>query len=172
MNILENKDRVKLKIEYSKYEWLKKIALKNLGITNINRLRDRFDGQSYFNKFLIRSYSEIAFEKYLNREIIDLNLKESEKNYAPSFFSDGKKITLFSYTFGEYPKIEKQIFDIGVFILVNLEYRTAEIIGFLPSKQLLQFIDNKQLTPMDERIYYGIFRDFKQLQAISELNLQ
>ena len=162
---------VKYKINYSKYEWLKKIILKNLGISNFNKLRDRFEGQAYFDRFLVRSYGELALEKFLNQTIIDLDQKENNKDYFPVFFCGDKKIALFSFTAGEYPKIIRDNFDIGVFVLVNLDYRTSEILGFLYSPLLLQLADNKHLSPVQGKMYLGEFKDFNQLLPINELSL-
>ena len=163
---------VKYKINYSKYEWLKKITLKNLGISNLYNLRDRFEGQAYLERFLVRSYGELALEKYLNRPIIDLDQKENNKDYFPAFSCGDKKIALFSFTAGEYPKINRDNFDIGVFVLVNLDYRTSEILGFLNFSLLLQLADNKRLSPLQGKMYLGEFKDFDQLIPINEISLQ
>ncbi|MCE1169616.1 MAG: hypothetical protein LWX70_16165 [Sphingobacteriia bacterium] len=163
---------VKYKIDYSKYEWLKKITLKNLGISNLYNLRDRFEGQAYLERFLVRSYGELALEKYFDQPIIDLDQKENNKDYSPAFFYGDKKIALFSFTAGQYPKINRDKFDIGVFILVNLDYRTSEILGFLDFSLLLQLVDNKHLSPLQRKLYFGEFKEFVQLVPINEISLR
>jgi hypothetical protein len=168
---LDNRTTFKTKIEYVKYEWLKTLALKNLGIKNINHLRDRFEGQAYFNNFLIRSYGEITLERYLTMPFIDSLRKENERNYTPSFKINTKKISLIVFTFGENPKILKRDFDLAIFIVVNLENRTGEILGFLNRQKLIELIDRKVLSPLDEKSHLGVFKTFEELLPIKELSL-
>jgi len=168
---LDNKSTFKTKIEYVKYEWLKTLALKNLGIKNINQLRDRFEGQVYFNNFLIRSYGEIALERYLGIAIIDVTRKENEKNYIPTFKINTLRVIIIAFTFGENPKIPKRDFDVAVFVVVNLENRTVEILGVLNHISLIQLIDRKLLSPLDEKSHLGVFKTFDSLLPIKELSL-
>ena len=168
---LDNRSTIKTKIEYSKYEWLKNIALNNLGIKNINHLRDRFEGQVYFNNFLIRSYGEIALERFLGTHSIDIVKKENEKNYSPSFEINSQNVSPISFSFGENPKIAKRDFDIAVFVVVNLENTTGEILGFLNREKLIQLIDRKLLSPLDEKSHLGVFKTFEELFPIKELSL-
>lgn len=168
---LESKSTFKVKVEYVKYEWLKSLALKNLGIKNINHLRDRFEGQVYFNNFLVRSYGEIALERFLGTPHIDAGLKEADRNYTPAFNLNSQKIIVVAFGFGETPKIPKREFDIAVFILVNLENRTCDILGFMNRQKLIQFIDSKLLSPLDEKSHLGVFKTFDELLPINELSL-
>lgn len=168
---LDNITPYRVKIEYTKYEWLKNLALKHLGINNINKLRDRFEGQVYFNNFLIRSYGEIALEKFLGLSVVDLSRKESQRNYIPSIKINSKVITIIAFTFNESPKILKADFDLAVFIVVNLEKRTCDILGFLHRDKLIQFADSKLLSPLDETRYLGVFKTFEELLPINELSL-
>jgi len=168
---LDKKSVKRIKIDYTQYEWLKKAALTHLGITNLNHLRDMFEGQEYFNKFLTRSYGEFAVEKFLNKRIIDLEKKRTNKNYTASFSINGKKIALFSFSLGEFPKIAKKDFDIGIFILVNLDSRTAEIIGFLNFDSIVQLVDYKCLSPLEGKHNFGVFKTFDHLLSINELSL-
>jgi hypothetical protein len=168
---VESKTPYRVKIEYTKYEWLKNLALKNLGINNINQLRDRFEGQVYFNNFLVRSYGEIALERFLGLSIIDLGRKESQRNYVPIIKVNSKTLNIIAFTFGENPKILKGDFDIAVFIMVNLENRTCDILGFLHYDKLVQFVDSKLLSPLDETRYLGVFKTFEELLPINELSL-
>ncbi|WP_345952197.1 hypothetical protein ABDD95_23830 (plasmid) [Mucilaginibacter sp. PAMB04274] len=168
---VESKTPYRVKIEYTKYEWLKNLALKNLGINNINQLRDRFEGQVYFNNFLVRSYGEIALERFLGSSIIDLGRKENQRNYVPNIKVNSKTLNIIAFTFGENPKILKGDLDIAVFIMVNLENRTCDILGFLHYDKLAQFVDSKLLSPLDETRYLGVFKTFEELLPINELSL-
>ncbi|MGF1925420.1 MAG: hypothetical protein ACQUHE_14685, partial [Bacteroidia bacterium] len=126
-----------IKIDYGSIEWLKKIALSHLGLSNMNALRDRFEGQTYLNNFLKKSYLEIAFEKYSQSKVIIKEKKESIKSYEPTFIINKKKIALLSYTNEEFPKIPSAGFDIGVFGLVNLDARSVKIVGFLEKEKIM-----------------------------------
>ncbi len=57
---------VKYKIDYHVFIKLQKIVLKHLGFSNMNKLRDRFEGQAFYNSFLQRAYAEIALQNELN----------------------------------------------------------------------------------------------------------
>jgi hypothetical protein len=168
---LDSNSTLKIKIEYAKYEWLKNLALKNLGIKNINHLRDRFEGQAYFNNFLIRSYGEIALQKILGTLDIDATRKGNEGGYMPIFKINNKKICLITFAVGENPKISKTDFDIAVFVMVNIENRICEILGFMNHQNLAQLIDRKSLSPLDEKNYLGVFKTFDELSPINKLSL-
>ncbi|MGF7075101.1 hypothetical protein [Mucilaginibacter sp. 3215] len=168
---LDKSSSYKIKIEYVRYELLKNIALKNLGIKNLNQLRDRFEGQVYFNNFLVRSYGEIALEKLLGTTNINAVRKANEKNYIPAFSLNGKKISLITFQFGELPRILNSNFDFAVFIAVNIGNRTCEILGFINQEKLIQLIDRKSLSPLDEKNYLGVFKTFDELCPINDLSL-
>ncbi|TKC06470.1 hypothetical protein FA048_14735 [Pedobacter polaris] len=160
-----------IKIDYTTVEWLKKIALKNLGLDNINKLRDRFEGQLYLDNFLKRSFLEIAFEKYTGIKFIDKLKKETYKNYVPSFIINKQTISLFSFTNGEYPKISTEEFDFAVFGMVNLEARQTELIGFLHKKEVVKYTYSDSLSPLTSRNYLGMFKTFDKILPINKLSL-
>lgn len=160
-----------VKIDYATVEWLKKIALKNLGLENINQLRDRFEGQLFLDNFLKRSFLEVAFEKYVGIKFIDKLKKETHKNYIPSFISNDKIFSLFSYTKGQYPKISTKEFDFAIFGLVNLEARHVEIIGFLPKQEVVKYIQSESLSPLTSKDYLGMFKTFDKTIPINKLSL-
>jgi len=160
---------IKIKIDYRNSEWLKGIALKNLGIENINQLRDRFEGQSYLNAFLVKSYSELALEKFLQVVIVDKKVKETQKNYSPHIVFNNFSVNLIAFTVGNFPKITKMKFDVGIFACVNLESKTVEFLGFQDYKTILELSDPFLLSPIQSNLYNGVIKDFTNLRGMDEL---
>jgi hypothetical protein len=168
MNLGEKNNIIKL--NYADGEWLRKIALNHLGLNNMNQLRDRFEGQLYLNNFLIRSYLEIAFERYFDVSILSKVKKEMIKNYEPNICINNSSISLIPYTVEDYARIPAKNFDIAILGLVNLEARTVNLTGFQSKYEILKQIDSHD-KPVISKQYIGLLKTFDHLLDINTLSL-
>lgn len=162
-------DTNKIKIDYATDIRLKKIVLNHLGISNLNKLRDRFEGQSYLNGFLMKAYSEIALERFLELQLIDKTLRETKKNYTPEIYYNGLKLRIISFTIDDYPRIPNNEFDLGIFVRVNLEDRRVEILGFLDFTTIKSMSIKELISPIQSKQYIGGIKDLSILHSPEEL---
>jgi hypothetical protein len=67
-----------------------------LGVPDIARLKDMYEGDAFRKSFHMRTSCEIAFEKFIGIRRIDWDKKKSDKQYIPEFLVAGKKVEIVS----------------------------------------------------------------------------
>ncbi|MFN0257730.1 hypothetical protein [Pedobacter ureilyticus] len=159
----------KIKFDYSTLDKLKNIALKHLKVDNMNNLRDKFEGQSYLNAFLVKSFAELTLERFLGFSFIDENLKTLRKDYQPEIIVENKKLIIIAFKHDEVPKIRRIEFELAVFVSINLHNKTAEILGFLDYKSIVDNCSDYTISPLTSKIFIGSFSDFKLLKSVDLL---
>ncbi|PRY55492.1 hypothetical protein B0I27_101464 [Arcticibacter pallidicorallinus] len=165
---LIGKPAIRFKVEYKIYQKLQHIALKHLNVTDMNKLRDRFEGQKFYHSFLIRSYAEVALEKLLNQATIDWTLKVDSKNYKPQFTYNGRSVELITASLDSYPTVPRGNYDIGIVAFINVDSRDVQILGFAPQETLIANIDSSSISPMFEALYFGHLKNFDFLTLIRD----
>lgn len=138
-------------------------------MSDMNKLRDRFEGQKYLDAFLTKSFAELAFEKIIDRRIISWEQKESKKSYKPVLEIDGKTVELIIADFESYPLIPKGEYEIGVVIFVNIDMRTTIVLGYASKETLLANADVSNLSPIFETNYVGYLKNFDILSPSNTL---
>lgn len=65
-------------VKYSRTDevLIRNCAMSHLGLTNLNQMRDRYEGQAFFEKTMKNIGGLMALQKHLNRELIDLDKTE------------------------------------------------------------------------------------------------
>jgi len=157
----------KYKIEYNSLQSLKRIVLKHLNVRDMNKLRDRFEGQKYLNSFLTKSFAELAFEKIIGKEIVSWEQKEEEKGYKPSLEIDGMTVDLITADFESYPLIPKSEYDIGIVVFVNIDTRDTIVLGYADRQTLIANANTSNLSPVFETSYFGHLKNFDILKPIN-----
>lgn len=156
------------KIDYTTHIKLQKIALQHLGLTNINHIRDRFEGQAYYDNFLAKAYSELAFQKIFKEDVLKIENK-IKKTYSPQFQISEKKIQIIYAKTNEYPIIPKTQFDVAVIIFVNLTTRETWIIGWIKYDDLITNTNNEGVSPLSEKHIHGYFTKLYLVKEIDSL---
>lgn len=87
------------KIKINKFEIVKiqEAVLHVLKLKDLNKLRDKFDGVVYYEKFLRDTICEIAIEKLLKKKIIDWESKKIKKDTSLHLSSMRRLQKLFLY---------------------------------------------------------------------------
>lgn len=157
---------VKYRVDYKQFIALQNIALLHLGLLGMNQLRDRFEGQSFLNKFLTRSYAELATQNVMNETFVDPEKKRLIKSYRPEIIIKGEVVELIYSPIGEYPLIPKGIYDIGAVVFVNLITRDTFFAGIVRQKALIESIDKIPLSPLLSKHFVGYLKNLEVLQSI------
>lgn len=161
----------RFKVDYKLNTQLHNIAIKHLGLDNMNQLRDRYEGQAYLDRFLTKSYSEFAVQKMLGIDFVSLDLKAS-KSYKPVLVYNGKNYEIIGSSLEEYPLIPKGEYDYAMLSFVNLGRREVYVVGYCSYKNLLKLIDSADLSPTKSRSYIGNLKDFSKIQLLDQLLIE
>lgn len=169
LNIFDKAYR--FKVDYKLNTQLHNIAIKHLGLQNMNQLRDRYEGQTYLNRFLTKSFSEFAVQKMLGVDFVTLELKEN-KRYKPEVLFNDKTFEIIASSLDEYPLIPAGGYDYAIFSFVNIERREVYITGFMSAKVLLNSVVSADLSPTKAKAYIGTLKDFSQIDFLDKLLIE
>lgn len=98
---------------------LQKTALKHLELPDMGKLRDRMEGQLYYDKLRTDVLAEYAFENLIGIKKFDWD-KRDNKNYKRKQYSfDGKKLSLVTIIDESFPKVNIDHVNNCVFAYVN-----------------------------------------------------
>tara|TARA_B100002019_G_C20898136_1_gene416789 strand:+ start:92 stop:589 length:498 start_codon:yes stop_codon:yes gene_type:complete len=142
-------------IKYSRYQIkdIDKLILSHLNLSDMGKLRDRFEGQSFYDKKsrIILAYLGVC--KHLNITPLDIN-KINLSHFVPYVTYNSIRFKIIISDFGEFPIIEKQAPEPFIFVIArsNLEY---SIVGYCDEKELK---NSKNFKPFstDKVIYNAI----------------
>ena len=111
-------------------------AMSHLGLTNLNQMRDRYEGQAFFEKTMKNIGGLMALQKHLNRELIDLD-KADLGNFQPYIMLDGIKVNINVFDFGTLPMIKIKDIKNPVFFIIQKDNLTFLLCG-LATKDVLK----------------------------------
>lgn len=154
---------VKNRIERNHHARILDMVLGQMGLKNINHLRDRFEGQAYLDRFLMKTYSEMSLYRVLNMDEKNhyLDLKEQDFHFKPEFRINDKSVEITYSTSNDYPLIPKGNYDILAFVLVSLASFSTSLLGFVNQKDLSPHIETDLLTPIESQTYQGRLKNLK-----------
>lgn len=103
-------------------------AMNHLGLTNLNQMRDRFEGQAFFEKTMKNIGGLMALQKHLNIELIDLD-KANLTDFQPYIKLNGKKILVNVFDFGTLPLIKINEIKNPTFFIIQKDNLTFLLCG-------------------------------------------
>lgn len=103
-------------------------AMSHLGLTNLNQMRDRYEGQAFFEKTMKNIGGLMALQKHLNLELIDLD-KVNLGDFQPYIKLDGKKVNINVFDFGNLPLINIKDIKNPVFFIIQKDSLTFLLCG-------------------------------------------
>ena len=146
---------------FSRYQIkdIDKLILSHLNLTDLGKLRDRFEGQSFYDKKtkLILGYLSVC--KHLKIEPIDI--KEIDLNlFVPYITFNGIRHKILISDFGEFPVLEKYSPEPFIFVIArsNLEF---SIVGYCDEKSLKDSSNFKDLNSQN--------KIFKSIESLKQL---
>ena len=103
-------------------------SMKHLGLRNLNQLRDRFEGQAFFDKTLMNIGGLMAIQKHLNLPLIDIK-KTDLGGFQPKLIKDNKVIDVLVFEFGTLPLIDVNKINNSIFFVIQKDRTTFNLCG-------------------------------------------
>ena len=143
---------------------IRNAAMNHLGLTNLNQMRDRYEGQAFFEKTMKNIGGLMSLQKHLNLELIDLD-KVNLGDFQPYIRLDGKKVNINVFDFGNLPLINKKDIKNPVFFIIQKDSLTFLLCG-LATKDVIKknLIDTSVVQSSTDE--YMDFIGFKFLEKI------
>ncbi len=140
-------------------------AMNHLGLTNINQMRDRYEGQAFFEKTMKNIGGLMALQKHLNRELIDLD-KANLGDFQPYIKLDGKKVDINVFDFGTLPLINMNEIKNPVYFIMQKDNLTFLLCGFATKKVIMNnLIETSTVQSSTDK-----FMEFAGFQLLEKIN--
>lgn len=143
---------------------IREAVMQHLGLSNLNQLRDRFEGQAFYEKTIKNIGSLLALQKYLNIELIDLD-KANLSTFQSYIKYNGKKILVHVFDFGTLPLIKINEIKNSTFFIIQKDNLTFVLCG-LASKEVIKKNLAKASKVKSSADKYMDFTGFKFLEQI------
>jgi hypothetical protein len=145
-------------------------TVKHLGLDNLNQLRDRYEGQAFFDKTMMNVGGLISIQKHLNLPIVDFT-KIDLSNFQPKIELNEELIDIHVFEFGHLPIINIDKIERPVFFVIKKDRITFTICG-LATKEVIE--NNLVATSVEKsaKIKNMNFIGFKFLKHIDEFKIK
>ena len=108
---------------------IQECAIEHLQVRDIGKLRDKYEGQRYYDLLRLDIISEFAFEKHVALGDFDWQ-KRMNKNYQrKSYEIGGQTINLISFSVGTFPRFDPESVSNVVFVYIKPDLKVY-ISGF------------------------------------------
>src|SRR5690554_3620910 len=112
-------------------------SVKNyLGLDNLNQLRDRFEGQSFFEKTRNNICALMALQKHLNISLIDLKTTDLS-NFKPTITLNNEVIDINLFEFGSLPLVKADEINNSIYFVMQKDTLTFLLCGYA-SKNIIK----------------------------------
>jgi len=109
--------------------WIRDEVMKHLGLTNINQMRDRYEGQAFFDKTLMNFGGLITLQKHLKLPITDVT-KIDLGGFQPKLEINNKVIDVLVFEFGTLPLIDINQIKNTTFFVIQKDRVTFNLCGY------------------------------------------
>ena len=138
---------------------LQKEVVKQIGVADMNALRDRFEGQQFLDNHRSRLFANLAVREYLGENIRrrELNLIDENENFI---FIRGVQVEILVTPFGSLPQFKRESYPFPVLIIFQRAQFTFYISGILERIEILNESNymNKNSNP--------VFTSFDKLKTL------
>ena len=111
-------------------------CMKHLGLTNLGQLRDRYEGQSFFDKTLMNIGSLMAIQKHLGLSLIDVSQIDLG-DFKPKLIINDQEIDVLVFDFGTLPLVNMDNLDRDTFFVIQKDRVTFNLCG-VASKETIK----------------------------------
>ena len=140
---------------------IQKLVLNYLEIDDLGKLRDRFEGESFYKNSLSKILGLLSVNTFLEKKpfvISDIDLK----NFVPYIEHDGMKFKIVVFDFGEFPTIQNNE-DLPIIFVIKKSQFEFLIAGYATIDQISN-PENCEVTGTNRRIY----KSLKNLNALKK----
>lgn len=139
-------------------------AMNHLGLSNLNQMRDRYEGQSFFEKTMKNIGGLMALQKYLKKDILDVN-SANLTDFQPYIILDGRKIDIHVFDFGTLPLLKVGDIENPIYFIIQKDSLTFLLCGVAEVEVVKEYIKESSVerSSPDE---YKDFTGFKFLKKI------
>lgn len=130
--------RIYPQVKFSKNDEIKirNLAVSHLGLSNLNQMRDRFEGQAFFQKTMKNLGGLIALQKHLNIEQTDIEQVDLA-NFKPYIEINNQRIIINVFDFGDLPSVDVKETKNPTFFIIQKDNLTFLLCG-LASKEVIK----------------------------------
>jgi hypothetical protein len=139
-------------------------ALKHLDLPDMGKLRDRMEGQLYYNKLRTDIVAEYAFENIIGLRNFDWEKRDIKSYKRKKYIFENKELNIISFENGNLPKISTEHVQNCIFVYVNTGNRV--LLSSLATKSYLQEIAKKKKSKIIE---ISDFQDLIDFSSVDEL---
>lgn len=140
-------------------------ALKHLSLPDMGKLRDRMEGQSYYNKLRVDIFSEYAFENIIGIRNFDWE-KRSIKSYKrKKYIFEDKVLDIITFVNNSLPKLSSEHVQNCIFVYINTHDNKVLVSGLATKKHISEIINKKE----SKIIEISDFKDLIELSSIEDL---
>jgi len=143
---------------------IQNVALKHLELPDMGKLKDRMDGQLYYDKLKIDLLAEYAFENIVGIKKFDW-IKRENKNYRRKQYDFNRKVLkLITFVGENLPTLNEESANNYVYVYVNPDNRVY--ISGLATKNILKELLTTNEANINKNIDFGIFIKFTSLEEL------
>ncbi len=146
---------------------IQECAINHLELRDMGQLRDRMEGQLYYNRLSDDIMAEYAFEKYIRLGDFDWHLRMN-KNYKRKFYDfEFKNLNLIILDGETYPRFDLKRIKSCVFIYLYSESK-AWISGLATQKLMEEFgvLNDNGITEIQQFENFLPFSNREELQLL------
>jgi hypothetical protein len=98
-------------------------AIEHLNVRDIGQLRDKYEGQRYYEKLRMDIFSEYAFEKALEFGDFDWDYRKNKYYSRCTYDFNNNKVNLIHFTSDSLPLVDFNIIQNAVFVYIKPDYK-------------------------------------------------
>lgn len=141
-------------------------VMNHLGVTNLNQMRDRYEGQSFFEKTMKNIGGLMALQKHLKKDVIDVNLVNLT-DFQPHIIIDGKKIDIHVFDFGALPLLKVEEIKNPIYFIIQKDSLTFLLCGIVGVDGVMANIKESSIerSSPDEYMDFTGFNCLEKIEA-------
>ena len=140
------------------------IALKHLDLPDMGKLRDRMEGQFYYNKLRTDIVAEYAFENIIGIRNFDWEKRGIKGYKRKKYLFENKVLNIIAFENENLPKISIENINNCLFVYVNIDNRV--LMSRLATRSYLSELAKKKKSKIIE---ITDFQDLNDFSSVDEL---
>ena len=139
-------------------------ALNHLDLSDMGKLRDRMEGQSYYNKLKTDIFAEFAFESIIGIRNFDWDKRSVKSFKRKKYIFENKELNIILFENEDFPKINTEHINNYIFAYVNMDNRV--LLSRLATKSCIIEIAKKQNEKVIEITDFQNLIDFSSVDEL------